>query len=222
MPSLNCPSCGAEVAVQSPALPYVVCAYCQTVIARGGEEVRAMGKAAVLPFDVSPLQIGTTGVIDGQAFSVVGRVRWGWSDGSWNEWLLDCADGTPRWLGEAMGQFMLTVERADLEAEPWAKAFAEGAAPGRTSMIELDGEVFAPSDLKVVNCIGSEGSLPFPAEANWSVTSLDMNSPSGKAISLQRDARGMQVWAGRYVALAELRPANLRKIDGWPMPNLLK
>src|SRR3546814_4157139 len=38
-------------------------------------------------------------------------VRWGWTDGSWNEWLLLFADDRHAWLGEAMGQFMLLAER---------------------------------------------------------------------------------------------------------------
>jgi hypothetical protein len=49
-------------------------------------------QAASLPFDVSPHQLGTGQVVDGARFTVVGRVRWGWADGAWNEWLLQSPD----------------------------------------------------------------------------------------------------------------------------------
>jgi hypothetical protein len=108
-----CPQCGAPVPMRSGGMPYAVCSYCQTVIARDG--MRDIGKAAVLPYDISPIQLGT-GVVDGARFTVVGRVRWGWADGAWNEWLLQLSDGTTRWLGEAMGQFQILTEREDVPA----------------------------------------------------------------------------------------------------------
>jgi len=90
-----CPQCGAPVPVRGGGLPYAVCAYCQTVIARDG--MAEIGTAASLPEDVSPIQLGTGGVVDGARFSVVGRVRWGWADGAWNEWLLQTSDGQALW-----------------------------------------------------------------------------------------------------------------------------
>ena len=126
---LPCPSCGAPVPVRSAALPYVTCGYCQTLIRRQGEGMEAVGKSAVLPFDVSPLQLGSTGSFGAVRFSVVGRVRWGWADGAWNEWLCDCSDGIPRWLSEAMGAFMLTEEHPELLDRPELKTIRTGIEP---------------------------------------------------------------------------------------------
>src|SRR4030095_12274072 len=98
MVDFNCPSCGAALPLRSAALPYVVCAHCQTVVLRGDQGLEEIGKSAVLPFDGSPLMLGTMGKAGGSGFVVVGRVRWGWTDGSWNEWLLAGDDGRHRWL----------------------------------------------------------------------------------------------------------------------------
>ena len=65
---LSCPSCGAPVPLVSAAVPYAVCSHCQTLILREGDDLKAIGKSAVLPFDVSPIQIGTRGTADGQRF----------------------------------------------------------------------------------------------------------------------------------------------------------
>ena len=111
MLKVECPNCGAEVVFRSAGLPARICNYCRTMIVRSGEGVSAVGKAAELPFDVSPIQLGTRGRFEDHGFEVIGRVRWGWTDGSWNEWLLLFDDGSNAWLGEAMGQFMLLRER---------------------------------------------------------------------------------------------------------------
>ena len=214
MPELACPSCGAPVPLRSAAMPYAVCGHCHSVLLREGDGLDLIGKSAVLPFDVSPIQLGTTGSIDGVAFEVAGRVRWSWTDGSWNEWLLSCSDGQARWLSEAMGQFMVLAERPDLLADPLLTGFAAGD-PIRVGDRLGD---YGAADVKQVECLGGEGDLPFPTPTDWTMTSVDFKSPGGAALSVQRDAKGVSAYAGRYVTLRELAPKNLRPIEGWSLP----
>lgn len=222
MAVLPCPSCGAPVPVRSAALPYVTCAYCQTLIRRHGDGLEAIGKSAVLPFDVSPIQLGTSGAFGAVRFSVAGRVRWGWSDGSWNEWLLDCSDGTARWLGEAMGSFMLTEERPELLQRSELAQFASGGTLARGTTLALAEEEFEASDIKTARCLGSEGDLPRPTPAGAEVLSIDFRGSRGGAISLQRDSEGASAWLGSALELAQLSPKDLRQLDGWTIPAGLK
>jgi hypothetical protein len=214
-----CPNCGAEVAFRSAALPARVCDYCRTMIVRDGEAITALGKVAELPFDVSPIRIGTSGRFENQAFEVVGRVRWGWTDGSWNEWLLLFDDGSNAWLGEAMGQLMLLRERpmGDLRAKA-IKTLASGGDVPIGTEAQVDGETLTVSDARNAICIAAEGELPFTAPAGWTVFSVDFRSASGRCASLQRDGKETDFYDGRYVTLEELAPAGLRELEGWPMP----
>ncbi|WP_088311453.1 DUF4178 domain-containing protein [Novosphingobium sp. B 225] len=218
MAELPCPSCGAPVPVRSAALPYVTCAYCQTLIRRHGEGLEAIGKSAVLPFDVSPIQLGTTGSFGPVRFSVAGRVRWGWNDGSWNEWLLDCSDGHQRWLAEAMGSYMLTQEHPELLRRSELAPFAAGGSVARGTSLTLDAEEFEASDIKTARCLGSEGDLPRPTPAGAEMLSIDFRGTNGGAISLQRDSDGASAWIGAALELSQLSPKNLRQLDGWSIP----
>jgi hypothetical protein len=209
MAQMNCPQCGAPLPMRGGGLPYAVCAYCQAVVMRDG--MSQVGTAAVLPYDISPIQLGTGGAVDGTRFTVVGRVRWGWSDGSWNEWLLQLSDGTTRWLGEAMGQFQVLAPREDL-----AERFSGPILLG--SRAQVDGQNFTASDIKQVTCLGGEGDLPFACPKDWAVESIDFRSDTGAALSVQRDGGKVDVYSGRYVELAELKPSRLRVIEGWTMP----
>ncbi|MBU6266950.1 MAG: DUF4178 domain-containing protein [Sphingomonadales bacterium] len=219
---LACPSCGAPVPLRSAAMPYAVCSYCQTVIVRQDDGLRDIGKSAVLPFDVSPIQLGTTGNADGQPFEVVGRVRWGWSDGSWNEWLLALRDGSYRWLGEAMGQFQLLREDESVYADPLLKAFDSGQPIMLGETLRAGGTTFAAADIKQAKCLGGEGDLPFPTPAGMEMASVDFRSESGESLSVQRDPQGMSAYLGRYVSLEDLTARNLRVIDGWTVPETLR
>ena len=189
------------------------------MVMRSGAGMQDMGKAAVLPFDISPIQLGTTGTVSGMGFEVIGRVRWGWEDGSWNEWLLLGVDGAHRWLGEAMGQFMLLAEQdaAALEDEPF-KSYVNGGTLNVGQAAPLGGITYLVADIKDATCIGSEGELPFATPPRWTVNSIDFRSDSGACASLQRDELGVSLYAGSYVELADLKPNYLREIEGWPMP----
>ena len=204
--------------MRSAALPYVTCSYCQTLIRREGDGIEAIGKVAVLPFDVSPFQLGSAIGWRGARFTLVGRVRWGWEDGSWNEWFAEGTDGAHRWLGEAMGSFLISEERPDLLDLAPIRAFAAGEPlyPGATVMI---GEsLFEASDVKQATCLGSEGDLPFATAIGTAITSVDFRNPGGAALSLQREADGVSAWLGEYLELGQLAPANLRAIEGWAIP----
>lgn len=215
---LSCPSCGAAVPVRSAALPYVTCSYCQTLIRREGGDIEAIGKVAALPFDVSPLQLGSKVGWRGARFTLVGRVRWGWEDGSWNEWFAEGTDGAHRWLGEAMGIFLISEERPDLLDVPQVRAFVAGGPLNRGMTVTVGDSCFEASDLKEASCLGSEGDLPFATTVGTKITSVDFRSPDGAALSLQRGTDGASAWLGEYLELGQLAPANLRAIEGWAIP----
>ena len=219
MLKVPCPNCGAEVVFRSAALPSRVCDYCQTILVRRGDGVEAVGKAASLPFDVSPIQIGTRGNFESHGFEVIGRVRWGWTDGSWNEWLLLFDDGSDAWLGEAMGQFMLTRERPIGElTDPAIQKLINGEEVAVGTETNVDGEVLIVSDAREVTCLAAEGELPFTAPPGWTIFSVDLRSTSGRCASLQRDRGETSFYDGRYVTLYELAPRGMRAMEGWALP----
>jgi hypothetical protein len=55
------PRCGAKIGFQSAALPVKVCPYCQAMVMRTDCGISAVDQSANLPFDVSPIMLGTTG-----------------------------------------------------------------------------------------------------------------------------------------------------------------
>ncbi|WP_232495338.1 DUF4178 domain-containing protein [Novosphingobium kaempferiae] len=217
----DCPSCGAPLPVRSAAMPYATCANCQSLVMREGLAAQDMGKVAVLPVDVSPIQLGTTLHVEDMVLQVVGRVRWGWTDGSWNEWLLEGGDGVERWLGEAMGAFMLTAARPDLLDRPMLHGFAAGGEIAVGTRLDIEGVSLVAIDCKEAQCLGSEGDLPFPTLSGRTMTSIDFRGPNREAVSLQRDDRGASAWLGYYSALGALMPRNLRAVDGWTIPREL-
>ena len=219
MQTFACPNCGADVSFRSPALPVRICDHCRSMIVRKGDALNALGKAAVLPFDVSPIMIGTRGRFEDRPFEVIGRVRWGWTDGSWNEWLLLFGDGSNAWLGEAMGQYLLLrAWPLDTVQTQMIRRLAAGERLPVGTSGELDGRPLTIVDARDATCIAAEGELPFTAPANWTIYNVDLRGTDGSVASLQRDGEQADLYVGRYVTLAELAPTGLRRIEGWQVP----
>ncbi len=212
-----CPQCGAPIAFRSVDLPVRVCGYCRTSVLRDDAGVRAMGTAAIVPDDVSPIQLGARGRDGDAGFEIVGRVRWRWTDGGWNEWLALFADGSHAWLGEAMGRIML-LRPAAMPRSPVLRDFGPDAPIAVGTDITIDKVRYAVVDSRTATALASEGELPFPAPAGQAIASIDLHAADGRCASIQHEGGAIHAYAGRYVTLADLRMTGLRAFEGWPMP----
>lgn len=217
--TVNCPNCGAAVVFRSAALPAVVCSYCNSMLARSDAGVAVVGVSAPLPFDVSPIQLGVRGRFESRGFEVIGRIRWGWTDGSWNEWMLLFDDGSTGWLGDAMGQFTLLRERPKVDVrDRGLRGAVEGGTVFPGSEVMVDGTNWTIADARDAICIAAEGELPFQPRQGYKLYSVDLKRADGSCASLQRDEAGVDFYRGRYVTLAELQPTGLREFEGWERP----
>lgn len=221
MQSENCPNCGAEVIFRSPALPARICDYCQATVKRIADGVELAGEVAVLPFDVSPIQIGTSGEYGGQTFDVIGRIRLGYDQGAWNDWLCLFSDMSHGWLSESDGQFQMVIERPiDENAPKLIRGLADGQNTQVAARTTIDGSEFVVTDIRSAKCIAAEGELPFAPSTDWEVLNVDMRDEHGFSANFEREeGEDPGFYVGRYVTLAELKPKNLRAIHGWKMPD---
>ena len=105
-----CPGCGAPVEFRSAQSIHAVCAYCHSTVLRSGDSLSRIGKMAELFDDISPLQLMASGVwqVDGRslAFTLVGRLQYKYTEGSWTEWHAVFADGGSAYLSEDNGAFV--------------------------------------------------------------------------------------------------------------------
>ncbi|HEX7849055.1 MAG TPA: DUF4178 domain-containing protein [Sphingomonas sp.] len=216
----HCPNCGAPIRFGSNDLPVKVCDYCHSSVLRTGDNVQAIGKVAEVPDDVSPLQLGVRGRDGDHGFELVGRVRWRYEDGAWNEWLALFDDGSIGWVGESMGRYMMLRQVAENAVAPVVVDHVKSGLPIAVGTpISINGVDYAATDAKQVTCVASEGELPFHAPLGLSATSVDLMTPDGACASIQKGQDGeVEIYTGRYLSLAELKATGLRSFEGWPMP----
>jgi hypothetical protein len=208
----DCPNCGGAVPFQSSIAVFAVCPFCRSMVVRHDLNVEAIGKMAELPPDLSPLQVGTRGEFDGLGFSIVGRVRLVYDEGSWNEWCAVFGDGRYGWVAEAQGIFLVSFENP----APAGVSESDLASVGRS--IEIEGKVYHVCDRKETTCLAAEGELPFAATPGRKAMSIDLTGKNGGFASMEF-SEGGRLFVGRYAQFDELKFDNLRPVPGWSEEN---
>ena len=202
-----CPGCGAPVEFASAASVSAVCGYCRSTLVRDGEALRRIGVAGELFDDHSPLQLGASGRHQGVAFSVVGRVQYGYPDGRWTEWhlLFDGEAGKSAWLSEDNGAYVLAFDQPSPQPPP----SPEGLRAGQR--LQVAGEAWQVASCQPATLVAAEGELPrVPAQTGpFPVADLRREDGSvGTLAWLDAAAPGWSI--GRGVQLADLALRGLR------------
>jgi hypothetical protein len=197
------------VVFQSSVSVSAVCPFCQSLVVRHDLNVETMGKVAQLPPDLSQLQIGARGEYNGQSFTIIGRIRVVYEEGSWNEWFARFGNEVSGWVAEAQGVFMVSLE------SPAPTGFADRSRLTIGSSIELEHRPYRVIDRKEVQCAAAEGELNFVATPGRTAFSVDLVSTGGRFASVEYAETGTSLFIGRYATFDELKFSNLRSVPGW-------
>lgn len=206
-----CPNCGAPVPFVSAASTTAVCGYCRSTVVRDGDTLRKIGRSAELFDDHTPLQLGVTGEQNARAFTIVGRLQFGYGardipDGTWNEWHLLFDDGRSGWLSEDNDQYVIVFD-VRLDAPPPA---ATTLKPGQT--VTVAGLAWRVASVVEARPLAAEGELPaLPAPTSRSIVADLRNEQAQVATLDYADPAKPGFSIGRAVKLADLKLAGLRE-----------
>ncbi|MDP1899218.1 MAG: DUF4178 domain-containing protein [Rubrivivax sp.] len=209
-----------------------MCSFCRSTLVRDGEALRRIGVSAELFDDHSPLQLGASGTRQGVAFTLVGRLQYGYSmgpqapaapapppegagspgkagstlGGTWNEWHALFDNGRSAWLSEDNGAYVIAFD-APLPAD--APAIDTLRAGGRTL---AEGRAWDVASVVRARLIAAQGELPTPPQLQGEFTVVDLRNPAGEVATLEGRAAGKPGWSvGRAVALSELALSGLKE-----------
>ncbi|MCO6504667.1 MAG: DUF4178 domain-containing protein [Snodgrassella sp.] len=203
----NCPSCGAEIGVHSATSLTAVCQYCHSVLLINNDQLILDSRCSAVVDDLSPLQIGTTGVWNRKPFVLIGRIQVHYEAGMWNEWHALFADGKSGWLSEAGDRFVFTREQIGetIKLNTLQCGHTQPVYKGRNWII---------SDIRQIKRGNYEGELPFPLSRQQKVNSIDLRS--GKyfmTIENADSATQQKVFFGEGVKLNALQLQHTRTAD---------
>ncbi len=205
-----CPNCGAPVEFASAASSSAVCSFCRSTLVREGEALRRIGISAELFDDHSPLQLGARGTRQGVAFTLVGRLQYGYSGGTWNEWhaLFDDGHDIQRsaWLSEDNGAYVIAFDAPLPGDAPKLETLSAG------QRVLADGRAWDVASVTRARLIAAQGELPTAPRLDGEFTVVDLRNSVGEVATLDGSNPAQPLWSvGRTVALSELALSGLKE-----------
>ena len=181
-----------------------MCSYCRSTLVRDGDALRRIGQAAELFDDHSPLQLGAAGRLQGEPFTLVGRLQMAYAQGSWNEWHALFDNGRSGWLSEDNGGHVFAFD-----APPPADAPAPAQLqPGQR--LALGGQAWEVASVQQATVHTAEGELPKPPALAARFTVADLRNTRDEVATLDDLAAPALGWSiGRPVQLAALSLSGL-------------
>ncbi len=202
-----CPNCGAPVEFRSAASASAVCSFCRSTLVRDGDALRRIGVSAELFDDHSPLQLGAAGTYQGSAFTLVGRLQYGYADGTWNEWHALFDSGKSGRLSEDNGAYVFAFD-----------APLQGAAPPANELTAgerrlVDNAAWSVASVTRAKLIAAQGELPRPPlQGDAEFVVADLRNERDEVGTLDYGEPAAVLWSiGRAVRLADLAMSGLRE-----------
>lgn len=195
----TCPNCGAELEAKGAA-QVVVCAYCGAYSLLTDGSLALAGKVAPLADLPSVLEVGMTGKLSGKPFTALGRVRYDYDDGLWDEWSLYFEDGSLGWLQEDEGELTL-FDRREQGPDPGESNLDLDVGVGAT--VDAFGRKIFATEVGEAVLVGGQGQITSHLSPGQHFAYVDGNADGEQAIVMA--APGVSVlFLGRAIETSDL------------------
>lgn len=196
---IQCPSCGAGHTVYNPGVMTIVCEYCGNAVYWDQEKIANAGTQSILPEGFSRLYRGATGALFNKRFRVLGRIRYSFGKGFWDEWFLEFENGSITWLTEDNHEFALEQRIAAPDVPP-----IDRLSPGTS--LTVNTKAYVIEEVGQAECLGVEGDLPIQAQSGETYAFADGSTPDGNyTIGIEYDATPPTVFLGRWIKPVALK-----------------
>ena len=208
-----CPNCGATIEFRWSSAVQTICPYCKAVLVRRDLDLEKVGMVSDLPPTASPIQLGTEGKFENDAFVVVGRIVYQYERGGWNEWYLRTLRGGSAWLSDARVDLAISTPAR----QPGALPAANDVKVGQSYVI--DAIRFRVASITRARYAGVEGELPFTTWDRSDSIFADLDTDgAGRQLrfaTIDYSDDTPVAYVGSYVELEQLAARNLRRFEGW-------
>jgi hypothetical protein len=207
--TVSCPYCKGILSFRSSGTDAVMCSRCSVMANRNGQAFKVK-VSNVMPEDMTPLQIGTTGIFGNINFEIIGRVRFQYKQKYKNQWQLLFPDGTSKLLAEACGAYAFYSPDKTTVNPQTLKNITAG------KRIDLPGGSYYIESLAKCENITAEGEVTFNplwTEKFISVTFSLPGSPMAVAEIFSKEKTAL--FKGTYQDFDDFNFKNLRDLNGW-------
>lgn len=200
---VQCPTCGAEQQIVNPAAISFQCPYCDAISMLVDQDWKPTGKKSRLSQGFSRLYCGALCTIHGNEYRVIGRVRYSYGKGFWDEWYALTDTGEGSWITEDDHEFSVQVE------VPFDRVSTDIQNLTIGDELVVGDHTYRILEWGEAVCLGLEGELPKGVLPDESYRYADGGSLDGThAIGIEYDGTPPAVYVGRWIEAKDIRVAD--------------
>lgn len=197
MQQFSCPACSAPLMIENRFVKMITCEFCGQVSFLTDKGLDPTGKTAKLVQLPSRFYVGAIGTLKGREFSTLGRLRYQYDSGYWDEWFLTFDGEQPGWLVEDEGTYVLCRKtKLTGEITPY-----DQVRVGAT--VNIGGKQVFVTEKGRSQIAGGEGQLAFTVIPGEQVYYLD-GTTEGKLISVEYHPNEIEVSIGSPIDYQEI------------------
>ena len=192
--SQNCPQCGDRLDIYFKYSKLIKCASCGSSIFLGDEAAKLIGKSSVLAEEPSLLQLHKPFKYKSKHYIPIGKIRYSYGRGFWEEWFLKDESNKEYWLSIDEGDFVLQ-EKIKLSL-PFksSKDLNIGKRYGKHVVTEK-GEG---------RCVGFEGELPQEIHLDETHHYVHLSEGMGKLLTVEFSNTLTEMFKGEWIDPLEI------------------
>ncbi len=197
--TINCPQCGHPLPIYFKWTKLVECPACKSSIFLEDEGAKVIGKASTLSPEPSLLNIGEPIIIEKKTYLPLGKIRYSYGRGFWEEWFLK---------GESNRIFWLSIDEGDFALEkpmniplPFKdfKSLKVGDEYGKYIVTEKDS----------AKCVGFEGELPREVSVGDTYKYVHLSKGGASLVTVEYKDGEMTVFVGEWIDPFKIKTTTL-------------
>lgn len=191
--SLTCPSCGNIINKVTRSPQVVVCPACNSTSLLQNGKMEDVGKSAVLTDTPSIFEMYKTYRHKDWKFTPVGRVRYDYGDGYWDEWFVRSDNGKETWVSVDEGEIAIeSLVQKDLSVPGFNDIKVGGA-------IMINRIRMTVIEKNSCTMVGAQGELPFRIVPNETCNYIDLLGPKKVSFTIEYKQDGIDCYKGVWV-----------------------
>jgi len=191
----NCPQCGDALDIHFKYSKLVKCRSCGSSIFLEDDAVKLIGESSVLSPEPSLIQLHKPFNYRGHHYLPLGKIRYSYGRGFWEEWFLKDEKNKEYWLSIDEGDFVLQ-EKVKLSL-PFksSSSFTVGTKYGKHLVTEKGQG----------RCVGFEGELPNEVHFGEIHQYVHLSEGHGKLLTLEMSDNETETFRGNWIDPLEIK-----------------
>ena len=167
----------------------VACRSCNSSIFLNDDGAEFIGKASTLSPEPSLIKLHDPIIIDNKNYLPLGKIRYSYGRGFWEEWFLK---------GENNQEFWLSIDEGDFVLEKRAEISLPFKSPHVVKVGKRYGS-YLVTEIGQGECVGFEGELPFSINIGQTYNYLHLSKGGGNLITVEFTDGIDKIFQGKWI-----------------------